>query len=501
MKELRATLDIIKQSAEAQIDSAFDPSGTSGLEDSNTSQSSDRARSWHGDVKSNETDLSTLSHSHGSGSENGSEIAGIDDLKNLQYSTESENLSIEEKTNMLMEMFPTVKSFDVEFVLKKVEFQYGKAVEELLNQVFFEEESQSGDPIVKKGIDAFFDPEMSRARKTHGKKKRQAHGATSASSPLADPSVVVRGSWDRAKEEIDFIQQRTYLPRQTVSSAYHKAGASLAPTITALCSASDSNPYLASTSQSVLQNHILELSSKFPSLSSSQATALVYISHPSTASAHELARILSNSNETSSSKITPHYLLRPPSPSSIKESSTVSLTPLPALTASQLASARGIAFAQATTAHRKSKSNPLMGGAASYYSSVGREASELLRRHETAIAENLVASQSKPGEVDLHGVRVQDAVRIAKEKAEWWWEHEGREWAREGKVMEGRRRRGGGEGGDGGAGLLKIVTGVGRHSQGGKARLGPAVGAMLLKEGWKVEFGEGFLVVLGKVRR
>lgn len=113
------------------------------------------------------------------------------------------------------------------------------------------------------------------------------------------------------------------------------------------------------------------------------------------------------------------------------------------------------------------------------------------------MASNLVNSQSKPGEVDLHGVRVQDAVRIAKEKVEWWWENEGREWAREGKVMDGRR----GARGGGGGGLLKIVTGVGRHSQGGKARLGPAVGAMLLKEGWKIEFGEGFLMVLGKARK
>lgn len=508
VKELRATLAVLKQSAEAQIDSAFDPSGTSGLEDSNTSQSSDRARSWHGDIKSEATDLSTLSHSHGTGSQNGSDITGIDDLKNLQYGTGSENLSNEEKTALLMEMFPTVKQFDVEFVLKKGGFQYGKAVEELLNQVFFEEESQGGDQIVKKGIDAFFDPETSKGRKSHGKKKRHNRGANSASSPMADPFVVVRGSWDRAKEEIDFIQQRTYLPRQTVSSAYHKAGASLAPTVAALCAASDSNPYLASTPQSVLQTHISELSSKFSSLSLSQATALVYISHPSTASAHELARILSTSQETSSAKITPHYLLRPPSPcSSAKGSSAAKpLTPLPASTASQLASAREIAFANASTAHRKSKSSPLMGGAASYYSSVGRETSELLRRHETAMAENLVNSQSKPGEVDLHGVRVQDGVRIAKEKAEWWWENEGREWAREGKVMEGRSGRKGAGAGTGASasasgGLLKIVTGVGRHSQGGKARLGPAVGAMLLKEGWKVEFGEGFLVVVGKMRK
>lgn len=384
---------------------------------------------------------------------------------------------------MLMEMFPTMKLFDVEFVLKKVEFQYMKAVEELLNHIYFEEESKDGNQIVKKSVDAFFDSETSSGRKTHGKKKRQTRGASSASSPLADPSVV-RGSWDRAKEEVDFIQQRTYLPRQTVSSAYHKSDASLAPTITALCATSDSNPYLTSTSQSTLQAHISELSMKFPSIPRSQATTLVYLSHPSTTSAHELARVLATSLETSPSKITPHYLLRPPSPPS-EESSAKSLARLPALNTSQLASARSTALAQANTAYRKSKSNPLMAGAASYYSSVGRETSASLRRQETALAEKLVSSQSRPGEVDLHGVRVHDAVRIAKEEVESWWENEGREWAREGKVMK--------EG-------LKIVTGIGRHSQGGKGKLGPAVGAMLVKERWKVEFGEGFLIVLGKAR-
>lgn len=487
MKELRATLAVLKQSAETQSDSAFDPSGTSCREDCSTSQSSDQVHSWPGDVKSDETDISTLSRSLDSyeiGSENGSEFAGIDDIKNMQYSSEWENLSLEEKTNALLEIFPSMKSFDVEYVLKKVEFQYGKAVEELLNQVFFAEESESGVQIVKKSIDAFFQPENQERRKSHGGKKRQTRGVCSVSSPLAGPSVV-HGSWDRAKEEVSFIQQRTYLSHQIVSSAYHKAGFSLPPTIAALCAAPVLNPYLESTSQSSLQTHISELSSKFPSIPRSQATALVYMSHPSTTSAHELAQVLATSLETSSSKITPHYLLRPPSPLS-EEPLANSLATLPASTVSRLASARSTAFAQANTAYRKSKSNQLMAGAASYYSSVGREASASLRRHESALAEKMVSSQSKPGEIDLHGVRVLDAVRIAKEKAESWWENEGKEWAREGRVMKGS---------------LKIVTGVGRHSQGGKGRLGPAVGAMLMKEGWKVEFGEGFLIILGKVRK
>lgn len=381
-------------------------------------------------------------------------------------------------------MFPTIKPFDVDYVLKKVGFRFGKAVEELLSHVFLqEEESKSGNQIIKKGIDAFIETETSRGRKVKNKKNRHQRGASSASSALADSSIT-HGSWDRAKEEIDFIKQRTFLPHPTVSSVYHKSGASLAPTIAALCAISNPNPHLASTSQSTLQAHISELSQKFPSLSLARATALVHLSHPSTTSAHELAHVLTTSLEMSSSKITPHYLLPPPSPS--EKLPEPSFTPLPASTAAQLVSARSTALAQAHTAYQKSKSKPLMGRAAGYYSSVAREASASLRRHDAAVAETLVTAQSKPGEVDLHGVSVQDAVRIAKAKAESWWEHEGREWAREGKAMEGG---------------LKIVTGVGRHSQGGKGKLGPAVGAMLVKEGWKVEFGTGFLIVLGKARR
>lgn len=127
-----------------------------------------------------------------------------------------------------------------------------------------------------------------------------------------------------------------------------------------------------------------------------------------------------------------------------------------------------------------------MGGAASYYSSVGRDASASLRRHEAAAADALVTIQSKPGEVDLHGVTVKDAVSIARARVENWWEQQGREWARQGKVM------GGG---------LRVITGAGRHSEGGRGRLGPAVGGMLVREGWKVEVGNGVVEVVGRARK
>lgn len=123
----------------------------------------------------------------------------------------------------------------------------------------------------------------------------------------------------------------------------------------------------------------------------------------------------------------------------------------------------------------------MMGGAAAYYSAVGRDHLERAKRDASAAADSLVDSQSHSSMLDLHGVSVQDAVRIASERVEEWWESLG-----DAKYMRGARPAG-----------YRIVTGVGRHSHDGTSRLGPAVGKMLAREGWKVEIGEGMLTVLG----
>jgi hypothetical protein len=83
----------------------------------------------------------------------------------------------------------------------------------------------------------------------------------------------------------------------------------------------------------------------------------------------------------------------------------------------------------------------------------------------------------------LHGVNVKDAVRISREKVTTWW-HELNE-QRVGTI--GTRRIGEG---------YQIITGKGNHSD-GKGKLGPAVGKMLIREGWKVEVRGGRLVVMG----
>jgi hypothetical protein len=47
----------------------------------------------------------------------------------------------------------------------------------------------------------------------------------------------------------------------------------------------------------------------------------------------------------------------------------------------------------------------------------------------------------------------------------------------------------------------RIVTGLGRHSEGGRGKIGPAVLKTLMSEGWKVEVGTGELRVTGLARR
>ena len=408
----------------------------------------------------------------------------------------TELLSAQEKTAILHEMFPTIKIFDVSYCLKKSGLNFGKAVEELLNQAFLEsEDGHSEKSKHRNGIDAFAEHD-GRARKRKGKRRREGRRTSSTPAPSdvrSTNSSATSSRWDQAKEDVDFLAQRTYINTSTIRSIYHASGASLPSSIAALCSAStsDANPYLDSLDPQTLAAHVADLALDFPSLSQSTVKALIQLTHPSTASAHELAHAALTSPISRSEVLLPQYAPRPPSPPAKSSNSTARPLVMALDAASRQAyasaEARSSAFTQASVAYRKSKSNPLMGGAASYYSSVGQDASASLRQYEAAAADARIDSRSRPGEIDLHGDTVKDAVRISQERVERWWETEGQEWARSGKAMGGRS--------------LRIVTGVGRHSEGGKGKLGPAVGAMLLRDGWKVEVGNGVITVVGKARR
>ena len=495
MAEARQTLEILKEGAAIEYDSSFDPSASNRPNDedgSSNSQDSERARSWHGDAVSHVTDSTSISHHLSSLSVHDHDDGVLEGSNGLDS---PDSLTMDQKTSTLYEMFPNVKVFDIEYILKKSRFGFGKAVEELLNQAFIDSEAANGgERAFNKGVEAFLEP-ATRGRKHKGKRKRQARrtSSTPAPSDISHQSSAALSRWDRAKEDVDFLAERTYLTDPAIRSIYHASGGNLHTTIVAICTSfgPDQNPHIALLDSTTLDAHTGELVADFPLLPYSTAQTLIQLTHPSTASAHEIARALLASPSATSSIPVPQYSPRPPSPSSEDRQPIAKPLPMPLDLATSRANAssaaRSSAFTQANAAYRRSKSKPLMAGAASYYSSVGRAESASLRRYEAAAADALVTSQSRAGEVDLHGVNVKDAIRIAEQRVSTWWEVEGREWAREGKVM----------GGNG----LRIVTGVGRHSEGGRGKLGPAVAAMLVREGWKVEIGQGVVTVVGRARR
>lgn len=150
--------------------------------------------------------------------------------------------------------------------------------------------------------------------------------------------------------------------------------------------------------------------------------------------------------------------------------------------------ARMAALGQASAAHRKAKSHRLMGGAAAYYGEVGREYSAMSLNASAQAADQLAASQSTATELDLHGIDVRNAIRIASEKVNEWWDGLG-ESRVNGRIGASDRQSG-----------YRIVVGLGKHSEGGRGKLGPAVTKALKEGGWRIEPAGAVIVVRGRVK-
>lgn len=140
------------------------------------------------------------------------------------------------------------------------------------------------------------------------------------------------------------------------------------------------------------------------------------------------------------------------------------------------------AGASAAQMYRKGASNPLFRQAAVVYSERAQEHSRAAYQATSTAADLLVDQQSRPGEVDLHGIFVQDGVRIARQKSLNWWQNLG-----DMKSQKAKQHP------------LIIITGVGRHSAGGVSPLRKAVAAALIQDGWKVEVGTGKFTIYGRI--
>ncbi|OJD12838.1 hypothetical protein AJ78_06618 [Emergomyces pasteurianus Ep9510] len=511
IQQLRDTLDALKTSADEQ-ETTFDPSGTSGQDlfgdqgdlASEQDGSHPTRKSLTSNMTSIESDFSTVSlEANQKPTPFGGGWSGPHTEQYPNRVSRITGFTIEGKTTYLIEMFPSIDHYTIVHTLRKCSEDIDRSMDVLLNLAFFEDQSaddQEDKVSVPKGIDGFEGDIQSRERKRAKSKrsKKQASLHHSGASVLAQREInKVENKWENSKRDVGFICSRTYLSPKFVTSAYHLNGASLPSTLHSLASTEAEKHAKDMMDNPLVVTQIAELQQEFHKVPPEKLAGLLRIARNSTSAASELATVM----------IT---VKPPPPPTKIVQvqQAPIDLNDSPNqaqkvpswtrqpqrdhLTSRAIANSHIIAshnaFNKANSAYRRGKSDHLMGGAAGYYSALGREHMEKAKKEAAAAADALVESQSSSRLLDLHGVNVQHAVGIAKRRVEAWWDSLGDTkyapggW---GPVQEGYR----------------IITGLGRHSKNGTAKLGPAVARALANEGWKVEVGEGYLTVTGMARR
>ncbi len=416
----------------------FDPSGASGLgvfanereidKEDNGSVSARSQQGWKSqtDNTSLSQDLSVLDL-EGLNFLDNSAALSREDSPEKPFNSEFDNLDEVGKEEALIAIFPALKPFDVKWTLKKCKGNASLAIDELMTESFLEE---SGGR--RRGIDAFSESELpSRQQKSRGKKRRGRRAddrtvPTKTASPL--PS-----KWDTGRQDVEFIASTTGMPVQQISSLYHKNGASIRKTIAAIIEAHAS--LKMESDDPMTEINVYELRQDFPTISISDLAILVQITHPSINNARELAKALTSQPVA---RTVPIQLEIHHAPIGLGSDATDTRTQIPkglhdeeAIPAAALAStyfqARDTAFMKANAAYRKGKSDPLMRGAAAYYSQVGRGNDVKARTAQSAAADSQVAMQSSHRELDLHGLNVKDAVRISREKVTAWWHELGKQ--------------------------------------------------------------------------
>lgn len=411
-------------------------------------------------------------------------------------------MSLQKKELLLVETFPNLRLELIQYTLKKSGNNLDKATDELLNHVYFEDTRSSPTEAgaVAKGIDAFFEDHHVPQRSKKGKNKKiqraSMYSNSSANASDSEVSVTPANRWLSTSRDVEFITSRTKSSNKIVASLYHTNGTSLSATILAIARKDIEAHGKDGQFDAGMVQDAIDLVQVFPSIDLDYALALLRLTDPSIAKARELAKALieqpaSETGGKGGIKLDLRY-----TPVNLSDAAPES-TRLPTLAPSaraqdsvSLAHARGEAFQQASAAYRRGKSTPLMRQAAAYYAQEGRDLHANLKAMSQSEADAFVSSQSGPGYLDLHGVTVPNATRIAKQRTQAWWDGLG-----ERRIREWGNARGGvGEG-------YRIVTGLGRHSEGGRGKIGPAVSKMLIGEGWKVEVGTGELLVTGHARR
>ncbi|KAJ5825666.1 hypothetical protein N7474_002804 [Penicillium riverlandense] len=500
VEQLQDTLKALKESALEQEHLPFDPSGTANSADEGTG-----AGSLPG-LTDTTTLLSLEDPTDEGGRATKPEAGSKPHLAYTIAADGSRSLSgatQQDKVEYLHDLFPTITPLTIQQTLQKCAGDIDKSMDVLLNLAFFDESQidEDGTKIsLPKGIDGFMQEDIVGSSRKKGRKKRQTknHGNSGFESSMESLEVEPLNKWQSGQRDIEFIWTRTsaVLTKQYVTSTYHANAMSLPATIRAIAIANSPEKHSDNQKDLVTDVQVAELSHDFPSIPPSTLAGLCAVTQNIMSATSELAVKMTSQPpppilsdlikftappiDTTSDHDQPKR--RPNTPQHL-----VSYDEAHASATTQFA-AGSQAYSQASQAYRRGGSTPLLRGAAAYYSEVGRDQFSKAKANIAAAADALVAEQSSASCIDLHGVPVQDAVRITRDRVAAWW----------GSLGDAKYQRGEALGARGG---FRIITGVGRHSRDGTSRLGPAVSKMLVREGWRVEIGEGELTVLGVARR
>lgn len=476
-------LDGLRLSAVEQEDLEFDPSGTGGSRDigpgAHNSHSSPERESGSHDVTSAATGLTDYHDS-------GERVAG----------EEIQNLPPEEKERWLQKLFPNIEKNEIRRKLKAHDGSIDKVIDELLNLSFLDHE----DSPRPKGVDGLADEGQAKQRKGRSKRKARVQDssrASSTTSTLSGTSTQVANVWGSLSDDVEFICSRTALLPQTVKSAYHANGARLSTTVRALSEKEGQVYRKTDEVDPNIQLQIADFKAEFEQIPDATIYGTLVLARNIPSAAYELFEAMLRQDQRLQPETIPiaQYVpldLSESTPIAHRNESSAPWTQVDYTQVRGLAIVNGAAasqaFNQASTAHRRGKSDRLMGGAAAYYASVGHERLKAAKEYQAGAADALVSGQSSSTVLDLHGVSVAEAVRIASQRTRYWWQ------------SLGDAKYASGGGGPARAGY-KIITGIGSHSKNHAPRIGPAVSKMLVREGWRIEIGHGELIVTGKARR
>ncbi|RGP71387.1 smr protein [Fusarium sporotrichioides] len=490
----QTVLEGLAQHVTTEEATGFNPSGISNMPDDG-----------NGDEGTAETNSQQASRAHDTDTTSASDQTSTS--TNTTYSiprlTSFDDDSEESKVLLLQSMFSELKDFDIKHCLKKANGDVQTALDELLNIQYLKSTGQE-----KKGIDGFFEPEEGAAAKKKRKNRKKGKKALgdetpSSGSGTASPSPDDMKSMKR-QDEIAYLADRLDLPFAVVSDIYYnKKCASGAAAVEIL------DRYMSQgieTQDREGKKYALELAQKYQNVPAKYMSTIVQVTGSISQESDDIAALVSKHFVKNpwtekldvSYQLTPlpaedlegfetatrggkSKLARPVSGGTAFLSAGPSAYAQAAERAGQYNRAKRDAAASAASLNRRGASNPLYRQAAGYYSERAREQARYEMNATSTAADLLVNNQSSSTSIDLHGVYVQDGVRIARQRVQAWWNGLG-------EFRSDRARQQ----------PFTVITGLGRHSAGGVSHLRQAVAAALLQDGWKMQVETGRFVVKGR---